>query len=120
MQEILEKAAISQQNFKQEMNYLGYETKTTFYGDFTIAELVSGVEGVKDTFKRAFDEWKTNIKYFTELVMVLNHKAWEHHEKNNRELSVLYVELYEKADDHLFSSETFTDEQMSYAFSVLD
>ena len=61
MQEILYKAAISQQNFKQEMNYIGYETKTTFYGDFTIAELVSGVEGVKDTFKRAFEEWKTNV-----------------------------------------------------------
>ena len=120
MQEILEQAAISQQNFKQEMNYLGYETKTTFYGDFTIAELVSGVEGVKDTFKRAFEEWKTNIEYFTELVMVLNHKAWEHHEKNNRELSVLYVELYEKADEYLFCSPNFSSEDLSYAMSVLD
>lgn len=120
MEKILEQAAISQQNFKQEMNYLGYEPKTTFYGDFTIAELVSGLEGVKDTFKRVFEGWSYNIEYFTELVLVLNHKAWEHHEKNNRELSVLYVELYDKADDHLFSSETFTEEQMSYAAQVLD
>ena len=120
MQEILEQAAISQQNFKQGMNYLGYEPKTTFYGDFTIAELVSGVEGVKDTFNRVFDEWKSNIEYFTELVLVLNHKSWEHYNNKNNELSMLYVELYEKADDHLFSSETFTEEQMSYAAQVLD
>lgn len=120
MQEILEKAAISQHNFEQEMKYLGYETKTTFYGDFTIAEFVSGLEGVKDTFNRVFDEWKTNIEYFTELVMVLNHKSWEHYEKKNNELSMLYVELYEKADEYLFCSPNFSSEDLSYAMSVLD
>lgn len=120
MQEILEQAAISQQNFKEAMNYLGYETKTTFYGDFTIAELVSGVEGVKDTFNRAFEEWRTNIEYFTELVLALNHKSLEHYEKKDNELSMLYVELYEKADEYLFCNPNFSSEDLSYAMSVLD
>ena len=56
----------------------GYETKTTFYDDFTIADRF-GINAVKDTFKRAFEEWKTNVEYVTELVMVLNHKIWHHY-----------------------------------------
>ena len=36
-----------------------------------------GAEAIRDTFKRAFTEWKHDYKYLTELVMVLNHKCWQ-------------------------------------------
>ena len=51
---------------------IGYTPVTTFWDDFTIAEAFGG-NAVRDTFNRAFDEWKGNYKYLTELVMVLNH-----------------------------------------------
>lgn len=68
----------------------GYELFTTFWDDFAIAErfgiyvkdghyavknIDRGVSAIRDTFNRAFKEWKTNYKYLTELVMVLGWKA---------------------------------------------
>ena len=44
---------------------------TTFYMDFTIADHF-GIEAIKDTFNRAFEEWKTDYKYLTFLVLNLN------------------------------------------------
>lgn len=48
--------------------------ETTFMEDFGIAELF-GVEAIEDTFQRCFHDWKNNIAYLTELVMVLNYKG---------------------------------------------
>lgn len=62
-----------EQFIKQE---IGYECKTTFWMDFSIADRF-GIAAVKDTFKRAFKEWRTNVVYLTELVLVLNHKMWQ-------------------------------------------
>lgn len=49
----------------------GYQPKTSFYRDFSIADNF-GTDAIKDTYDRAFNEWKTNYKYLTEFVMVLN------------------------------------------------
>lgn len=45
---------------------IGYEPKTTFWTDFSIADMF-GVEGVKDTYNRAKDEWQDNIEYMQNL-----------------------------------------------------
>ena len=57
----------------------GYKPRTTFWQDFSIADAFGG-DAVTDTFHRAFNEWKDNCVYITELVMVLNHKIaqWFH------------------------------------------
>ena len=73
-----------------------YKPITTFYQDFTIAEAF-GASAIKGTFSRAFLEWRNNYKYLTELVMVLNHKIWEHYEKKNMQHAELYNELWRKA-----------------------
>lgn len=87
----------------------GYECFTTFFEDFTIAEKF-GLNAVKDTFNRAFKEWKSNYKYLTELTMVLNWKIWQHYEKNEK-LAELYNSLWEKADtyagEHLKGDELY-------------
>ncbi len=59
---------------------------TTFWQDFTIADKF-GKDAVLDTYRRAFEEWKGDYRYLTELVMVLNHKIWEHYEKTRRSAS---------------------------------
>ena len=75
----------------------GYEPKTTFYTDFSIAEPF-GITAISDTYTRAFNERKSDIVYITELVMVLNWKIWEHYE-TNRPLAKFYNELWTKADE---------------------
>ena len=44
-------------NFKKAMAELGYNTLTTFWDDFSIADSF-GISAIKDTYKRAFEEWK--------------------------------------------------------------
>lgn len=74
--------------FKEFMEEIGYDSVTTFWDDFSIADKY-GIAGVKDTYKRAFSEWKDDYKFFTELTLVLNHKIWQHYD-SNRELAALF------------------------------
>ena len=74
------------------MRLLDYGYQTTFWSDFTIADKFS-VELVKDTYKRAKEEWSDSRIYGTELSMVLNHKCWQHYNNSNTILSKLYLEL---------------------------
>ena len=94
----------------------GYKTITTFYQDFTIADHF-GISAIKDTYKRAFNEWKGNYKYLTELVMVLNWKIWEYYEVN-RQYAELYNDLWEKADT--YACENLHGEEAQYFFRVTD
>lgn len=57
----------------------GYEPITSFWQDFSIADMF-GADAVQDTYNRAFAEWHTNVKFITELSLVLNYKIWQHHD----------------------------------------
>lgn len=74
---------------------MDYKMKTTFWQDFSIAELF-GKDAVIDTFNRAFAEWKTNTEYVTELAIVTNWKCWQHYRKENHMYGELYHDLYYK------------------------
>lgn len=76
----------------------GYEPKTTFWMDFSIADRF-GLDAIQDTYNRAFAGWKTNAVYLTEMVMVLNHKMWSFYQKDNDKYE-LYLKLYEQADQY--------------------
>ena len=54
----------------QMAEYLGYKPLTTLWEDFSIAESF-GTAAIKDTASRAFNAWKNNYKYLTELIMVI-------------------------------------------------
>ena len=99
------------------MNINGYETFTTFWSDFSIADRF-GVNAIKDTYTRAFNEWKHDYKYLTELVLVLNWKCWDFYDKRNDEYSALYSELYYKAAD--YASENLRGEEARYYFTITD
>ena len=75
----------------------GYEIKTTFWSDFSIADAF-GIDAIKDTFNRAFSEWKNNTEYVTELACVMSWKSCAWYKKNN-EYSTLYAEYYHKVDE---------------------
>ena len=94
----------------------GYKPLTTLWSDFSMAEQF-GIEAVKDTFKRAFEEWKGDYKFLTELVMVLNHKIWQWYEKND-ELARVYNALWEEADN--YGCENLKGEELDYFYETLD
>ena len=94
----------------------GYKPKTTFYMDFSIADGF-GAAAIKDTFNRAFEGWKNNTEYLTELVMVLNWKIWEHYERNDYYASI-YSELYERAND--WAQDNLTGDDLKYFYETTD
>lgn len=93
------------------------ERETTFWNDFTIADKF-WTSAVKDTFQRAFDEWKSNYKYLTELVMVLNWKIREHHDNWNKTLAKVYNDIWQIADKYAY--ENLKDEELKYFILVTD
>lgn len=94
----------------------GYEMKTTFWSDFTIADYF-GIPAIRDTFENAFQNWKTDKVYITELTMVLNWKAWEWSKKNDTYCNV-YNTLWEKADS--WCMENLKGEDLMYFLRTTD
>jgi len=93
---------------------LGYQTITTYFMDFSIAERF-GIKAIRDTYKRAL--LNTDYKMMTELTMVLNHKIWFLYEKNP-EIAKVYDELWRDCDKRC--CETFNKEQLRYFYQVTD
>ena len=89
-----------------------------FMLDFCIAERF-GVKAVKDTFKRAFAEWKDNVEYFASLVLTLNlnHRIWALY-KTNDEMTRVYNDLWMKADR--YGQKHFKCKAAEFNFSFLD
>lgn len=88
----------------------------TFWMDFSIADKF-GANAIRDTFRRAFREWKRDYKMLTELVMVLNHKCWAFHE-TNQQYCELYAELYYKAHD--YALDNLKGNELKHYLSVTD
>lgn len=98
-------------------SFCGYKQITTFYQDFSIADAF-GVSSIKDTYKRAFNNWKRNYKYLTELVMVLNWKIWEHYGRGNEEYQAVYQELWEETDG--YACDNLKGEELDYFYRTTD
>ena len=94
----------------------GYHPISTFYEDFSTADS-SGVPAIRDTFNRAFENWKTDYKMLTELVMVLNWKIFRWYKRNDK-LAMVYNELWEKAD--IYATENLKGEELSYFYRTTD
>lgn len=105
----------------------GYEPITTFWMDFCIADNF-GLEAIKDTLKNATEGWKHDVKYFTELAMVVNHKCWEHWHRsqkpemaylpNHAEIGQFYKDSYYKLLD--MADRIFKGADIQYFYQTLD
>ena len=94
----------------------GYHPLTTFWQDFSIADSF-GLDAVKDTYQRAFSEWRTDYTYLTELVMVLNWKIWQWADINNQ-LAQLYEDLWEQADE--YACNNLQGDELLYFYDTVD
>ena len=89
----------------------------TFWMDFTIADAF-GVNAIEDTYKRAFKEWKSNYKMLTALVVILNHKIWQHYEAGRHDIAKLYDNLWRQAEDYALTN--LKDAELEYYLEVID
>jgi len=94
----------------------GYEMVSTFWNDFTIADAF-GIEAIQDTYNRAFEEWKSNVIYVTELSIVLNHKIWQHYESKPN-LGKLYDKLWWEVRD--WCLDNLKDGDLTFFLDVTD
>ena len=95
----------------------GYKPITTFYMDFSIADMF-GASAIKDTFRRGVKTAQfLGHKEFTEFVMALNWKIYEHYQHNNT-FAELYDSLWRKADD--LARETLQGEELAYYYRTTD
>lgn len=82
----------------------GYTQRTTFWDDFTLAEKI-GLPAIERTYRNAFNSWKTDVVFITELALVLNWKMLYMDERHMAEKSVMYykcwVELSNWCERHL-------------------
>lgn len=111
---------ISFPNMVWNTDEIGYKQKTTFWQDFTIAEAF-GLEAVIDTCTRAFNEWKINHEYITELVLVLNHKGWQHYNDAGgtcTPMAEAYFALYYEVSD--WCQEHLEGDELEYFYKVTD
>lgn len=102
--------------FREFMAENGYELQTTFWSDFSIADRF-GLSAIRDTFNRAFREWKEDYEYLTELELVLNHKIWQYYE-TRPDIASLYNTLWEEASQ--YAVENLKDDELSYYYDVTD
>lgn len=103
-----------EKKISEKLNEEGFST--TFPSDFTIADAF-GVKAIRDTFNRAFNEWKRDYRYLTHLVIALNHKIWEWRKKNP-EYAKLYDELWRKADK--YACDMLEGDAASYFYRMTD
>lgn len=118
---VFEYAAHEESFFEVNLKQFGYKRITTFYSDLSIAEWY-GSKSIKETYEMVCKEWIGDYKYFTEFIMCLNYKSWEHYDNKKSELSSLYSDLYYKAIDlfyeHYDGDDPECEEARDYFFKI--
>ena len=98
--------------------FTDWRPTTNAWQCFSIAEGISEGE-INATYKRLFKEMKDDYKTLTELVMVLNHKMFQHSDiPGHRRFCELYSNLFESVDNYALKN--LKDEALSYFLSITD
>lgn len=95
--------------------FCGYKPITTFWRDFSIADIF-GNKAIESTYNRVKTEWENDYKFWTELCLVLNHKIWQWHEKDNSK-AILYDRLWREADG---MTAGWSQQEQEYYFQITD
>ena len=98
--------------------FTDWRPSTLYWQRFSIAEDF-GKNEIERVFKEIFNESKSDYKLLTELVMVLNHKTWQHSENlYNTELCEFYSKLFYKAK--AYAETTLQGEELKYYLEITD
>ena len=115
-----EYAAACEMLFEKQLKEMtGRERISTFYGDLSIAEYF-GIKGVLDTVKNVCRYWADSVEMFSEFVLCVNWKAWEHAGRNNDNWAKVYTELYYAIDELITQYYEGDEEKLDYYYRYLD
>lgn len=133
---VFQYSTIAEANWRENLaDMSGFQPQYTFYGDFSIAEFceiyMRDKNAVKKTYNNVIRSWSGGYKALTEIILVLNHKAWSFEQKvdsNYLHCSEvwriyyrnLYTELYNKAVEKFFKLYTKDKEAVAYYYEVTD
>ena len=95
---------------------LNYKFESSFWEEFSIAEDY-GPEGIHHHYDIVFEQYKDNLKYLTELVLVLNIKIFIWYGVDDT-IGKMYEDLYVDADAYALSS--FEGDDLHYYLHTLD
>ena len=95
---------------------LDYKFESTFWEEFSIAEDY-GAEGVKEHYDLVFEQWKDNLKFLTELVLVLNIKIFIWYGVDDS-IGKMYDQRWKETDG--YALETLKGDDLHYYLSTLD
>ena len=109
----LEKVQLQKLALEKEFNY---KFETTFWEEFSVADQY-GSEGIVEHYNLVFNQWKDNLKYLTELVLVLNIKIFIWY-KEDDDLGLTYDQLWKKTDQ--YALETLKGDDLHYYLHTLD
>jgi len=95
---------------------LDFKFESTFWEEFSIAEDY-GSEGIKEHYDLVFTQWKDNLKYLTELVIVLNIKIFIWYGVDDS-IGLTYDQLWKETDS--YALDTLKGDSLHYYLSTTD
>ena len=95
---------------------LNYKFESSFWEEFSIAEDY-GPEGIHHHYDIVFEQYKDNLKYLTELVLVLNIKIFIWYGVDD-DLGQMYDQLWKETDG--YALETLKGDDLHYYLHTLD
>lgn len=90
---------------------------TTFFMDFSIADRF-GDDAIKDTFERAFNEWKGGLPLPYRSCNRFESKIWEWYEAGNEPRARIYNDMWIKAQN--YADENLKGEELRYYLRTTD
>lgn len=93
-----------------------FKLESTFWEEFSIAESY-GSDGIREHYNLVFEQWKDNLEYLTELVLVLNWKISQWFGVDDT-IGLTYDELWKMTD--AYALETLKGDDLHYYLSTLD
>jgi len=95
---------------------LDYKFDSTLWEEFSVAEGY-GSDGILKHYQIVFEQWKDNLKFLTELVLVLNIKIFIWYGVDDS-IGKMYDQLWKETDG--YALETLKGEDLHYYLSTLD
>lgn len=114
MENSIERALMMKQYLQ---DTLSYDFQTTFWEEFSISDRWYGPAGVIDHYNLVFDQWKDNVKFLTELVLVLNLKIASWFGVDD-DLGRTYEYLWKITDS--YALDTLKGDDLHYYLNTLD
>ena len=95
---------------------LNYKFESSFWEEFSIAEDY-GPEGIHHHYDIVFEQYKDNLKYLTELVLVLNIKIFIWYGVDDT-IGKMYDQLWKETDG--YAIDTLKGDDLHYYLHTLD